>query len=196
MFFGDAAFRKGKKRTHPAMAICLCAASIFSACSLSSWANATQISTSQNTAQTAPISAAEFSRMVQEFSEPGGFFHSDVFTSNETSYLQVVGKLKELGISGGAYIGVAPEQNFTYIAKIRPSIAFIIDIRRQAIIQHLMYKAIFHLAQNRAQFLAILFSRPTPPPELGKDDSLQALLAYISAAQGTRQAYDRNLSLI
>ena len=54
---------------------------------------------------------------------------------------------------------MGPEQNFTYIAKIRPRIAFIVDIRRQAIIQHLMYKAVFHLSPDRVQFL----SRPLEP---------------------------------
>src|ERR1700686_4906805 len=58
------------------------------------------------------IPIAEFSRMVQEFSEEGGYFPADNFTSNETSYLHIVERLKELGVSGGAYIGVGPEQNF------------------------------------------------------------------------------------
>src|SRR5512135_640489 len=106
------------------------------------------------------LSAREFVGLIQEFSEEGGYFFSDNFTSNEDSYLTVVDKLKELGASGGAYIGVGPEQNFTYIAKVRPRIAFIVDIRRQAIIQHLMYKAIFHLAPTRAQFLSLLLSKP------------------------------------
>lgn len=95
------------------------------------------------------LPAAEFSRLFRDLSEEGGYFRSDNFTSNETSYLHVVDKLRELGATGGAYIGVGPEQNFTYIAKVRPRIAFIIDIRRQALIQHLMFKAIFHLASDR-----------------------------------------------
>src|SRR5262249_20330296 len=95
---------------------------------------------------------AEVFRLSREFSEDGGYFRSDNFTSNETAYLTVVDKLRQLGATGGAYIGVGPEQNFTYIAKIRPRIAFIVDIRRQAIIQHLMYKAIFHLSPDRVQF--------------------------------------------
>src|SRR5262245_47666540 len=90
------------------------------------------------------LSAAELSRLIREFSEENGYFRSDNFTSNETAYLTVVDTLRRLGASGGAYLGVGPEQNFTYIAKIRPRIAFIVDIRRQAMIQHLMYKAIFH----------------------------------------------------
>ena len=106
------------------------------------------------------IPAAEFSRLIQQFSEDDGYFRSDNFTSNETSYLQVVDLFRKLDVSGGAYIGVGPEQNFTYIAKVRPRIAFIVDIRRQAMIQHLLYKAIFESAATRAEFLAGLLSRP------------------------------------
>jgi len=146
---------------------------------------------------TTPIPAAEFSRMIQEFSEAGGFFHSDNFTSNETSYLHIVGKLRELGISGGAYLGVGPEQNFTYIAKIRPRIVFLVDIRRQAIIQHLLYKAIFHQAENRAQFLSLLFSVPLPataldlnaqPPQQGS--SKDTLSAGVEPARSRRAGVD------
>ena len=103
------------------------------------------------------LPASEFLRMIREFSEEDGYFRSDNFTSNETSYLQVIDRFPQLNVSGGAYVGVGPEQNFTYIAKIRPQIAFIVDIRRQAMIQHLMYKAIFHEAETRAQFLSVLF---------------------------------------
>lgn len=94
--------------------------------------------------------ATDFSRLSRELSEEGGFFPSDNFTSNETSYLTVVDKLRQLNATGGAYIGVGPEQNFSYIAKVRPRIAFIVDIRRQAVMQHLLYKALFHLAPTRA----------------------------------------------
>jgi len=105
------------------------------------------------------IPAAEFSKIIRTFSEEEGYFLSDNLISNEDGYLAVVPKLRALRISGGAYIGVGPEQNFTYIAKLRPSIAFLIDIRRQAVIQHLMYKALFHLSKDRAQFVSRLLSR-------------------------------------
>src|SRR5215470_10970355 len=110
--------------------------------------------TAKQPEKTDGFTAAEFSRLSREMSEEGGYFRSDNFTSNETPYLHVVDKLKQLGATGGAYIGVGPEQNYTYIAKIRPRIAFLIDIRRQAIIQHLMYKAVFTLSPTRAQFLS------------------------------------------
>jgi hypothetical protein len=147
------------------------------------------------------IPTAEFARMVREFSEDGGYFMSDNFTSNETSYLHVIDKLKELGVAGGAYIGVGPEQNFTYIAKIRPRIAFIVDIRRQAVLQHLMYKAIFQISPNRAQFMSRLLSKPLPkeggPAPPPKDDAPAAdLMAYFGKIAATDQAFAANLAEI
>ena len=146
---------------------------------------------------TGTIPAAEFSRLIQEFSEEGGFFFSDNFISNETAYPYILGKFKELGLSGGAYIGVGPEQNFNYIAKIRPQIAFVVDIRRQAVIQHLMYKAVFHLAENRAQFLSWLFSKPlvgdiTP----GRDSSLDEMLEYFRQAPTSEEIFSKNLPIL
>src|SRR5262249_17103085 len=150
------------------------------------------------------LSAAEFARLSRELSEEGGYFRSDNFTSNETPYLHIVDKLRELGARGGAYLGVGPEQNFTYIAKVRPRIAFIIDIRRQAMIQHLMYKAVFELSPTRAQFLSRLLSKPLPPPQKEKakaldvsaNASLDDLLTYFSATPGDDQIYLANLAAI
>lgn len=143
------------------------------------------------------LSAEEFSRLSREFSEDGGYFRSDNFTSNETSYLHVVDKLREAGTTGGAYLGVGPEQNFTYIAKTRPRIVFQFDIRRQAIIQHLMYKAIFHTSENPAQFLAKLLSRPLPKEKApAANASINELLNFFSAAAADEKAYQANLAEI
>src|SRR5499426_705685 len=143
------------------------------------------------------LPAAEFARLVRELSEEGGPFRSDNFTSNETAYLTVVDTLRRLGASGGAYLGVGPEQNFTYIAKIRPRIAFIVDIRRQAMIQHLMYKAIFHLSPNRAQFLSRLLSKPMPREGVPATDAPGAdLMAFFGKIAATDQAYAANLAEI
>ena len=144
----------------------------------------------------AALSGPEFSRLIRELSEPGGYFRSDNFTSNESSYLTVVEKLRQLGVSGGAYIGVGPEQNFTYIAKIRPTIAFIIDIRRQAVIQHLLYKAIFHGAPTRAQFLSDLLSRPITDEKMRRTGSTAELIKYFAAASAPDEVFARNLARV
>jgi hypothetical protein len=110
----------------------------------------------------AQLSDSVFWSIVSEFSEPEQSF-TTYMVSNETFYPRLVSELLALDLRGGAYVGVAPEQNYHYIAALRPEIAFVLDIRRQAVIQHLMYKAIFELSANRADFISLLFSKPRPP---------------------------------
>jgi hypothetical protein len=157
-------------------------------------------SASQREKQSRPpesLSAAEFASLVQDISEDGGYFHSDNLISNETTYLHIVHKLQQLGATGGAYIGVGPEQNFTYIAKVRPRIAFIVDIRRQAMIQQLMYKAIFQLAPTRAEFLSLLLSKPLPRASLpARTASATELIALFSHVAADDNAFQANLAAI
>ncbi|MDW8255580.1 MAG: hypothetical protein RML85_00995 [Acidobacteriota bacterium] len=101
-----------------------------------------------------------FAQLIAQLSEEGGYFPSDNLVSNELGYQKVLQKLDELNVRGGVYIGVGPEQNFTYIAAVRPTYAFILDIRRDNRLQHLYYKALFALARNRAEYLALWLGRP------------------------------------
>lgn len=109
------------------------------------------------------LSDRAFWQLVTDISEPGGYFRiEDNFTSNETEVGQIFLLLRERGVAGGVFLGVGPEQNYTYIAAIRPRMAFIIDIRRQAVVQHLMFKAMFEMSRDRADFIALLFGKPRP----------------------------------
>ena len=142
------------------------------------------------------IPVEEFSRIIQEFSEEDGYFLSGNFVSNETSYLHVMDKLEEIGALGeGAYIGVGPEQNFSYIARVRPRIAFIIDIRCQVMIQQLMYKALFHLSENRLEFLSRLFSSSITQEAPGVDALLPELVDYFGQRPG-EEVFRENLSTV
>ncbi len=124
-----------------------------------------------------------FARLIEELSEPGGYFDTDNLISNETSYLHVVGAFDELGVRGGAYIGVGPDQNFSYIAAVRPSMAFIIDIRRDNLLHHLMFKALFSLARSRIEYLCLLFARPVPDDvQDWSDRSIDELIEYVDGA--------------
>ena len=80
-----------------------------------------------------------------QLSERGGYFDTDNLISNEKSYLHVIPALRDGGVTGGAYIGVGPDQNFSYIAQVRPAIAFIVDIRRDNLLLHLLFKALFSI---------------------------------------------------
>jgi hypothetical protein len=129
----------------------------------------------------ARLSDEAFWKLIADFSEPGGIFRSDNFVSNETAFQYVVPRLKEMVPAGGVYLGVGPDQNFTYLVALRPKIGFIIDIRRQNLMQHLMYKATIEMAADRVEFLSVLFSRPRPPG-LTSDSSAESILrAYASA---------------
>src|SRR5437870_2025079 len=110
----------------------------------------------------AQISDEAFWTMISDFSEPNGYFRFENFLSNELAYQKVIPTLKENTRPGGVYIGVGPEQNFTYAAALQPKVAFIIDIRRQNMLEHLMYKALFELSSDRADFLSRLYARKRP----------------------------------
>ncbi|MDF1505990.1 hypothetical protein [Roseisolibacter sp. H3M3-2] len=119
-------------------------------------------------------------------SEPGGYFDSDNLISNERSYLHVVGALKRLGVRGGAYIGVGPDQNFSYIAHVRPSIAFMLDVRRDNLIEHLLFKAAFGAARTRVEYLALLTGRAAPADtEAWRGRSVEQLVAAIDSTKVT-----------
>jgi len=118
---------------------------------------------SATSALPARLSDADFWTLTTDISEPGGYFRiTDNYTSNENEVGSIVNALRERGSTGGVYVGVGPEQNFSYIAATRPAMAFVIDIRRQAVMQHLMFKAMFELSKDRAEFLSMLFAKPRP----------------------------------
>jgi len=109
------------------------------------------------------LSDVEFWALEQQISEPGGYFRiTDNFTSNEPEIGEIFTMIRERGVKGGVYMGVGPEQNLTYIAAVKPVMAFVCDIRRQAVMQHLMFKAVFELSPDRADFISLLFSKPRP----------------------------------
>ena len=124
--------------------------------------------------------ASKFATQIAALSEPEGYFDTDNLISNEASYLQVLPDLRRGNVHGGAYIGVGPDQNFTYIAEVRPSIAFIIDIRRDNLLLHLLFKVLFELSPTRVAYLAQLLGRPIPS---GLDDwrraTIERLETYI-----------------
>ena len=134
----------------------------------------------------AALGQQEFARLIESLSEPGGYFDTDNLISNERSYLHVMGGLERRGVRGGAYIGVGPDQNFSYIARIRPEIAFIIDVRRDNLLQHLMFKALFARARNRAEYLALLVGRPLRAPVAQwSERPLEAIVAHLDSAAAT-----------
>jgi len=143
----------------------------------------------------AQLSDETFWKLVTDFSEPGGSFVSDNFVSNERRFQHVLSDLKKDRQPGGTYLGVGPEQNFTYIVALKPKIAFIFDIRRQNMIQHLMYKELFELSADRVEFLSRLLSR-AQPSNLGKEATVTALFDAFDSVAPDPEVFRQNLLAI
>src|SRR5947209_6770340 len=143
----------------------------------------------------ARLTDKELWQLNTEYSEANGYFRSDNFLSNETGFQYVIPELKRLIQPGSVYLGVGPEQNFTYIVALQPKIAFIFDIRRGNMIAHLMYKALFETSADRADFLSKLFSRPRPSG-LDTNSTPQQLFDAYTNAPTDSLLFRRNLAAI
>ena len=137
------------------------------------------------------ITRAQFAELIERLSEPEGYFDTDNFISNETSYLHVVPSLKENVSPGGAYFGVGPDQNFSYIVHSNPSIAIIADIRRQNMLQHLLFKVLIEEAADRYDFLCDLFSRDCTSRE--GDIGFGEMLFEVRTAPPNAELFQQNL---
>jgi hypothetical protein len=144
----------------------------------------------------ASLSDAEFWTLSATLSEPDGSFRSENMISNE----MVLGRLLPDVIAhakpGGVYLGVGPEQNFSYLAVMRPRMAFITDIRRGNLHVLLMYKALFELSVDRAEFISRLFTKPRPAGLSASSTARQIMDAYWEVKTGDEATYKANLDAI
>jgi hypothetical protein len=152
------------------------------------------VGTRQEAATTLPkkLSDRAFWKMITDFSEPGGVFRSENLLSNELTFQEVIPELQKRASRDAVYLGVGPDQNFTYITALRPPMAFIIDIRRQNLIEHLLYKALIEQSSDRIDFLSRLFSRPRPPNLAVTSDPSVILDAYRQAT-GDELLFQHNM---
>jgi len=143
----------------------------------------------------ARLSDAEFWKTIQDLSEDDGYFPSENLVSNEDTFQVVIPELRRVVKPGGVYVGVGPDQNFTYISALKPGLVFIPDIRRGNLDMHLMYKALMELSADRAEFLSRLFSRERP---VGLAATASAADLFNAFAEGvpSRERYDTNLRAI
>ena len=148
-------------------------------------------------AQTIPaqLTDQQFWKISSESSEEDGSFRSDNLLSNEYGFQNVLSDLTSTVKPGGIYLGVGPEQNFTYIVAIKPKMVFIIDIRRGNLDLHLMYKALFELSKDRAEFVSRLFARKRPDG-LGTQSSAEEIFNAYATVQPGEALYNENLKAI
>ena len=143
----------------------------------------------------AQLSDQEFWRLARDFSEPDGSFHSENLVSNEIRFQTIIPELIRTVPPGRAYVGVGSEQNFTYMAAVRPGLAFIVDLRRGNQALHLIYKTLFERAADRAEFVSLMFSRPKPSM-LTTDASVDEIFAAVAGVPPSEAHYAANLETI
>lgn len=137
----------------------------------------------------------EFWKLSTDFSEPDGFFRSDNLLSNEVWLQRVIPDLLSNIKTPSVYMGVGPEQNFTYITNLRPKMVFIVDIRRGNLDLQLTYKALFELSADRAEFVSRLFSRKRPDG-LDKNSSAMDIFNAYKDLASSETLFKENLKAI
>ena len=137
----------------------------------------------------------EFWKLSQDLSEPNGYFRSDNLLSNELYYPEILPQLVRQAKGGGVYLGVGPEQNFNYIVALRPKMVFITDVRRGNLHTQLMYKALFEMSKDRADFIYKLFSKKRPEGLTAKS-TVDELFASLVGAEPDEALYKANLAAI
>jgi len=141
------------------------------------------------------LSDVEFWRLTERLSESPGPFSSENYISNERGFQLVIPDLLNRVPRAQVYVGVGPEQNFSYLAAVRPLIAFIVDVRRANLVEHLLYKALFELSHDRADFLSRLFSRARPPI-LSEHATAAELFDAYERAEPRPELYEQNLETV
>jgi hypothetical protein len=164
------------------------------ALSVAAWRVAPAVTPAPDTLP-ASLSNQEFWDFIEQMSEPNGYFRSDNFLSNERGYQTVIPPLLETAKAGRVYLGVGPEQNFPYIVALQPKLAVIYDVRRGNLHEHLLYKALFEMSIDRADFLSKLWSRPRPPG-LSAQSTVDELMAAYDGVAPTPQAYAANFTAV
>jgi hypothetical protein len=142
------------------------------------------------------LSDRDFWKLSTQLSEPDGYFRSENLVSNETAWPAVLPDLARVAKPRRAYLGVGPEQNYTYIAALSPAIAFVVDIRRGNLQLHLMYKALFELSADRGEFVSRLFSLRRPAGLSKESSATEILGAYSRPGLRSETLFKTNLAAI
>jgi hypothetical protein len=146
----------------------------------------------------ARLTDQEFWSLSEAFSEPNGYFRSDNLLSNELYYPVIMPDLLARVKASGVYLGVGPEQNFNYIVATKPKMVFITDIRRGNLHTQLMYKALFEMSSDRADFVSRLFNKPRPAGLTARSSAAEIMNAFWDPAVQTSSeaTYRQNFQAI
>ena len=144
----------------------------------------------------ARLTGAEFWKLSTDLSEPDGTFRSENMVSNEMVFARMLPEVVKYVQPNGVYMGVGPEQNFTYMVATRPRMAFITDIRRGNLHVLLMYKALIELSADRAELISRLFVKPRPAGLSGTSTARQIMDAYWDVPTSNEATFRTNVDAV
>ncbi len=131
-----------------------------------------------------PSRDSSFGSLIRQLSEQESGRPADNLITNEDSFPRVAGELQKQAPKGGVYLGVGPDQNFTYLEKGQAELAFILDFRRRNLLLHLLHKALFMLSKDRESYLSRLTARL--PDNLPNDPTADELVEAFAQAEFDR----------
>ncbi len=143
---------------------------------------------------TFPARDQTMARIIAALSEPDAGKPADNFLTNEDSFARVASELADRAPSDGVYLGVGPDQNFTYLAQARPRLAFVVDFRRRNGLLHLLHKALFALGPDRSAYLSGLLART--PRTLSANPSAEELVAAFEDVPLDRDRLDATIERV
>jgi hypothetical protein len=129
-------------------------------------------------------------QLITDASEPAGALRGANLSANEGP---TVPALIARNKPGRVYLGVGPEQNFTYIAATKPAMAFVVDTRQDNLYLHLMYKALFELSADRADFVSRVFTKTRPQGLTTASTATELMDGYWNVRTEDEPAYAKNL---
>lgn len=144
------------------------------------------------------LSNPEFAELIAAAAEEGRPFENADIVSNETDDAAIATLKRSIHkIPSGAYIGVGPDQNYAYIAAVNPTCAFIVDVRRDNLIEHLMFKVLFEVSTSRREYLARLFGKAIRDP-LQEDEMMpfESIVMELDRTERSEEIVHETLQLL
>ena len=121
---------------------------------------------------------------------------TEYLVSNEVDYPLVGQFVARLNHTSGVYVGVGPEQNYSFIAATTPAAAFIIDYRRENLLLHALFRSLLELADSRSEYLALLLSKPLSESSFPADPTLTNLIVHCDRTASDLDLFQRTLGQI
>ncbi|WP_063062495.1 LIC_10091 family protein [Nocardia sienata] len=126
-------------------------------------------------------------------------YTEDCFVTSELGYSDVIAKCRPAPAetTTGAFVGVGPCQNLTYVGALRPRLALICDSRPDNLLEHLIFKMLVERAADPLDYLLLLFSRTCPQrPPAAELRTPRDLVDAFENAVISPALYDENLALL